>query len=539
MRSALRSCIIVLTAIAATALSATALPASASALTPTISAGPNSTCFTSELGVLRCMGANDRGQLGPVGSGSADPLASPTVVPSSEPVRSVSQAIDHSCALLTGGSVICRGNNAVGQLGSTTDTGVNVAHPDGFVVPLPGPASAIKVDQQFSCAVLAAGSLYCWGTNQYGQLGSSPNLGTTNPNPAPLQATLAVNATAVALGPFFGCVLAVDTHTYCWGQNSRGQGGTASNVGTMSANLPTLAEKVPAGALSISAWFTQTCVVSAAQTADCMGQNQYGELASTVNIGTGNPNNTPNTANLGGAPVKQVAAGSQFACALTTASEIWCWGDNHWGNLGNNVDVGSDVAHPTPAKVAGLPAPAVAISAAWSHVCAILQTGAIVCWGNNGSGQLGQPLAVAQSSSPLVVPGVNVLDAPIPKLNLQAGKLKFTFKRSGKKIRASAKIRFTADGTLSATSCSGKVSTRFYSTRRVGKKIRTHRYAKGSARLSFAKSRCSANVVMRLSRSAAGKRLRFSIAYSGNAAVASYSKKASIRIRVSRRQLHH
>jgi hypothetical protein len=76
---------------------------------------------------------------------------------------------------------------------------------------------------------------------------------------------------------------------------------------------------------------------------------------------------------------------ASHACALMTDGSVQCWGDNTAGQIGD----GTTSQRLTPTAVVGLPAPAVGISAGAKHTCAVLDTGALYCWGLNASQQLG------------------------------------------------------------------------------------------------------------------------------------------------------
>lgn len=96
--------------------------------------------------------------------------------------------------------------------------------------------------------------------------------------------------------------------------------------------------------------------------------------------------NTPVNGTVPLTGIKQISAGGALTCALTTAGGVKCWGDNHFGQLGN----GSDQLFSTvPVDVVGLSSGVKAISVGVYHVCALTMDGAVKCWGKNLEGQLG------------------------------------------------------------------------------------------------------------------------------------------------------
>ena len=108
-----------------------------------------------------------------------------------------------------------------------------------------------------------------------------------------------------------------------------------------------------------------------------------------------------------------VAAGGEFGCALLDDGRVRCWGANDRGQLGD----GSTTFRPVPADVTGLPsAPArvVAVATGWAHACAVVVPGGQVwCWGDNTTGELGSGVAGPFSTTPVQVPGVAGVAAPV------------------------------------------------------------------------------------------------------------------------------
>ena len=125
--------------------------------------------------------------------------------------------------------------------------------------------------------------------------------------------------------------------------------------------------------LQVSAGDGFSCAVTAAQTARCWGDNNFGELGD----GTTNDSSTPRLVK-GLTGVTAVAAGYFHACALLNTGRVWCWGDNGNGELGNGTTTASDVPVPTPLEGATV----VAAGAADSCAITLSPLGVQCCCGS-------------------------------------------------------------------------------------------------------------------------------------------------------------
>jgi len=264
----------------------------------------------------------------------------------------------------------------------------------------------------FSCAILDDGSVRCWGANAYGQLG----LGDTVPRGdgagemgASLPAVnLGTGRTAVALSAGFDhvCALLDNGSVKCWGRNHHGQLGQGDVAdrgdapGEMGDSLPVVPLGTGRTALAIAAGFAHNCALLDDFTVKCWGFNTFGQLGlgntDPRGDGSGEMGDALPAVDLGtGRTARSIAAGhsSNTVCALLDDATVKCWGDNQRGKLGqgdvaDRGDAPGEMGDSLPVVPLGTgrTAQAVAVGAA---VCAILDGGALKCWGGNYHGELG------------------------------------------------------------------------------------------------------------------------------------------------------
>jgi alpha-tubulin suppressor-like RCC1 family protein len=364
---------------------------------PTLAVGGDHVCVLRG-GKVECWGSNNSGDLG-IGvssgpqscNGTACSPAPVAVTGLSASVESVAAGDGQTCALLAGGTVACWGANDIGQLGDGSTSGPEMCQSQFSCSTTPSVvsgvsgATAVATNGEEACAVVSGGAVKCWGSNGFGALGNGTTATDLGGSSVPTMVSGLTRATAVAIGYDYACALLRDGTIECWGTNDAGQLGNGS---TTNATTPVPVSGIT-GATAIATGWYNTCALMADGTVACWGANGDGELgfaiASSPQTCTSNNDACATTPvkvpNLSG--VTAIAAGMADACAVLSDGTVRCWGLNWSGELGNGTTTNSS----TPVVVSGLSG-ASAIAMGNQSTCALVSSGGVVCWGDNSLGQL-------------------------------------------------------------------------------------------------------------------------------------------------------
>jgi alpha-tubulin suppressor-like RCC1 family protein len=213
-----------------------------------------------------------------------------------------------------------------------------------------------RYDGYHLCALFETGAVRCWPSGQFaqdmGQFGWAYDANVPPASYPTVSLGTGRTAIAVALGDTHSCALLDNGAVKCWGTNDRGQLGVG-DVFARGAAAADMGDALPAVAL--------------------------------------------------GGPARAIAAGGSHTCALLTSGAVKCWGLNDTGQLGqgNTNTIGDQ-----PGELEALPAvdlgpgrTATAIDVG-VHSCAVLDTGAVKCWGSNTSGELGLGDLLTRGAAP-------------------------------------------------------------------------------------------------------------------------------------------
>jgi len=253
--------------VAVTGLLVSVAPAAQAASGPwaVVSTGDFHTCAINASKSLYCWGGNTSGQ---VGDGTVEQRLSPKQIGSSGAWASVATGGAHTCAVTTGKSLYCWGWNDSGQIGDGS-TGTNRLTPKK--IGTSGAWASVSAGGLHTCAVTTGKSLYCWGFNQYGQVGDGTE---TTPRPSPRKVGTSGAWTGVSAGYVHTCATSTGKSLYCWGSNFEGQVGDGT---TAERHAPKKIGSSGVWGLA-DAGFLHTCAISTGKSLYCWGDNDYGQI---------------------------------------------------------------------------------------------------------------------------------------------------------------------------------------------------------------------------------------------------------------------
>ena len=334
----------------------------------------------------------------------------PVKIPGLSGATAVSANLTSVCAIEGGGGVKCWGGDGAGQLGdnhgprTTCGGGTSCATTPVQVAGLTSGVTAISSSQNSVCAV-ASGGMQCWGDDTYGQLGNgAPNLSGVF-SPAPVTG-LASGVTGTSLLVFSSCGIAGGA-VQCWGRGVQPEahGGPPPTCyqDTTCSPVPEPQAGLASGVTAMVGGTQGGCAIVSGG-AQCWGSNQYGELGN----GTTTSSLTPVPVSGLGSGVSAVAYGG-VSCAIAGGA-LKCWGAPITSTLFPTTQTcgsGSN-AYPcstTPVAVPGLDHDVTAVASDGSGGCAIA-SGRVFCWGDNHLGQLGNGSTATNSPVPVEVSGL-------------------------------------------------------------------------------------------------------------------------------------
>jgi alpha-tubulin suppressor-like RCC1 family protein len=352
-----------------------------------VDSGKDFTCGFTNLGRGYCWGASPSGQLASAADSTCFGETGGKLPCSISPKRFAGPALEftaleagdnNGCGITKDKLLYCWGPDASGQIGNGGKGGG--AQPTLATVGQER-FDSITVGGEHACALNVARRAYCWGNDDFGQLGDNRTVRSTTPIPVIGNLTFS----SISAGTFHTCGIS-NAQIYCWGRNESGQLG--SGVISVSSDAP-----VPvvggAGFVALSAGGNHTCALSASGEAFCWGNNE--------SLESGQPDGLPVLAAVavGGGVFTRISSGNAHTCGLTATGVVSCWGRNDDAQLGNGSMGGTSPIAAVQSAIAFK-----SVTAGANHTCALGSDGETYCWGSNVYGTLGNELQAAFRATP-------------------------------------------------------------------------------------------------------------------------------------------
>ena len=330
-------------------------------------------------------------------------------------IVAISSGHEHTCALTAGGNVKCWGKGSYGRLGhgGTADslTPVDVQTSSSNSAALSG-IVAISSGGFHSCALTTGGNIKCWGYGKRGRLGNGGTAHSSTPvdvHTSSSDSAALDSIAGISSGHEHTCALTTGGNVKCWGNgyNGRlGHGGTAHSSTPVDVHTSSSDSAALSDIARISSGNEHTCALTTGGNVKCWGRGRSGRLghggttdsSTPVDVQTG-PSDSAALSD-----IVRISSGSEHTCALTTGSNVKCWGRGSSGQLGHggtNSGLTPVDVHASSTDSAALDSIS-GIDSGGEHTCALTTGNKIKCWGKGSSGQLGNG-GTAGSSTPVDV----------------------------------------------------------------------------------------------------------------------------------------
>lgn len=325
-------------------------------------------------------------------SGTPPPTTSIAISPPATPgaaATTLAAGTVHTCVVTRSGGVSCWGDNEDGQLGDgTTTRRRSVMQVSGL-----SDVRSLTAGVGHTCVLTGTGGVMCWGANADGQLGD----GSRTRRLVPVDvAGLAAGVRTIAAGAHHTCAATGTGTVLCWGAAwGRAYADGERIEAARRESVPTAVNGLD-GVVALAAGESHTCALTSAGELRCWGWNGDGQLGDTTTTSSATPVTVA-----GGSGVRAVSAGWGHTCAIA-GDTVSCWGANESGQLGD----GTTAERHSPTPTVGLASAVAGITAGDRHTCALLQNGAISCWGDNSLWQLGAKTTEERRPTPIPVPGL-------------------------------------------------------------------------------------------------------------------------------------
>ena len=220
----------------------------------------------------------------------------------------------------------------------------------------------ITAGANYACALTSAGGVLCWGNNFIGQLGTGNTTASGTPVPV---VGLSSGVVAISAGYLNTCAATSGAGVQCWGANTASDGSNSST--------PVQVEGLSAALSAISVGRGHGCAVTTAGAVYCWGANSAGQL------GNGSTTDSRSAVMVTGASsgYVTVSTGRDHSCALTSTNEVYCWGFNDFGRLGN----GSTTSSAVPVRATEATGTIIDLGLRDYASCVLRNDRSVQCWG--------------------------------------------------------------------------------------------------------------------------------------------------------------
>jgi alpha-tubulin suppressor-like RCC1 family protein len=378
-------------------------------------------CGLSDDGVAYCWGADDLGGLGDGGTAASTFSPSPvdtSTMSGATAFVTLGAGVYHTCGLTGEGVAYCWGWGEFGQIGDggaaaevQSPTAVDTSTISGAKI-----FTQLVAGGGHNCGLTTEGVAYCWGWDEYGQVGSG-SAAPSRLRPTAVDTSTISGAKTFAqliAGNAHSCGITTDGVAYCWGDDDFGQigdGGPFTDVDALrpvAVNTSTMTGSTEFASLAKGA--NHTCGLTVTGVAYCWGFDLRGALGDgTATDDPFEPAKTSpspvDTSTMTGSTVfVQLEGAHTHTCGVAADGVAYCWGDDSSGQLG---DGGSwqDTQSPSAIDVTGIDGATTfeRLDGGEMHSCGLTTDGAIYCWGSDGQGQLGDGGTAQDTFSPSAI----------------------------------------------------------------------------------------------------------------------------------------
>ncbi len=299
---------------------------------------------------------------------------------------SVASGDRHTCGIKLDGTLWCWGANTHGQLGIDAVDAEDPIQPEAAVPTQVGAEtwSVVAAGFDHTCALDTSGGLWCWGNNDGGQLG----IGGFDARNRPTRVGTG-RWTQLVAARSATCAIDDARQLWCWGDNTWGNLGRDETVQRW-LEMPTQVAGTDWESITLA--YEHACGIRAGNQLWCWGDNFYGQLADPNAPSSSSPRQATGA-------WSDVAVGDYFTCAIRADGALRCWGYNSSGQLGNGTTTESKLGVTVGANVLDW----VDVTAGRENACASRRDGTLACWGDNSRGQIASDTIGAVASNPVPI----------------------------------------------------------------------------------------------------------------------------------------